>query len=168
MVRSWAPRGHTPILSQRGRNYQNLSAMAAVTLSPRRHRCGLYFSLFPAQAICQDHVVWFLRQMSRHLRGPKVLLWDRLPVHRGADVQNSVAGCRNLHLEWLPPYAPELNAVEYLWSWLKTNPLANDSPPTLDDLTHSVTTAVQPLPQRQRLLQGFIKATRLPIRFRLP
>jgi transposase len=26
---------------------------------------------------------------------------------------------------YFPPYAPELNPVEYVWGYLKTNPLAN-------------------------------------------
>jgi transposase len=36
-----------------------------------------------------------------------------------------------LQVEWLPPYAPELNPVEYLWSHLNATYLANFAP---DDL----------------------------------
>ena len=35
-----------------------------------------------------------------------------------------------LKLEYLPPYAPELNPIEYVWSYVKRNPLAHR--PVLD------------------------------------
>ncbi len=34
----------------------------------------------------------------------------------------------------LPPYAPELNPVELIWGYAKTNPLANFAPLELHDL----------------------------------
>jgi transposase len=37
-------------------------------------------------------------------------------------------------MHFLPPYAPELNPVEYLWAWLKRHALANFCPDTLDEL----------------------------------
>ncbi|WP_162271832.1 transposase [Gemmata sp. SH-PL17] len=33
-----------------------------------------------------------------------------------------------VHLERLPPYAPELNPVELVWSWLKYAQLSNFVP----------------------------------------
>ena len=43
-------------------------------------------------------------------------------------MQDYLASHRRLIAEFLPPYAPELNAIEYAWSYLKTNPLANLAP----------------------------------------
>jgi transposase len=34
----------------------------------------------------------------------------------------------------LPPYAPDLNPVEYLWAWLKRHALANYCPNDLGEL----------------------------------
>ena len=39
-----------------------------------------------------------------------------------------------LALAFLPPYAPELNPVEYLWAWLKRHALANFCPDGLTEL----------------------------------
>src|SRR5439155_5113708 len=39
--RTWAPRGTTPIVRHRYRR-DKVSAISAVTVSPQRHRCGLY------------------------------------------------------------------------------------------------------------------------------
>jgi len=31
----------------------------------------------------------------------------------------------HIQIAFLPPYAPDINLVEYLWTWLKRNALAN-------------------------------------------
>jgi transposase len=49
-------------------------------------------------------------------------------------VREFVGTCKDLSLEFFPPYAPELNPVEYLWAWLKTNPLANSFFGSLDHM----------------------------------
>jgi DDE superfamily endonuclease len=44
------------------------------------------------------------------------VVWDRLPAHRSrlvAQFLGSLDG--QIAIEYLPPYAPELNPVEYLW-----------------------------------------------------
>ena len=39
-----------------------------------------------------------------------------------------------IQIVFLPPYAPELNPVEYLWAWIKRHALANDCPDNLREL----------------------------------
>ena len=39
-----------------------------------------------------------------------------------------------IQLAFLPPYAPELNPVEYLWAWLKRHALANYCPDGFGEL----------------------------------
>ena len=52
-----------------------VSAISAVTVSPRRHRCGLY-AHFHCDNISQVEVALFLRLLLRHLAGPIIVLWD--------------------------------------------------------------------------------------------
>jgi transposase len=51
------------------------------------------------------------------------IVWDRLQAHRSRLVREYVESQEGtIHLEFLPPYAPELNPVEYLWAhWKHTN-----------------------------------------------
>ena len=164
--RDWAPVGETPTISPRTRAHQSVSASAAITISPRRRQLGLLMQLYPDQSITQDHVLLFLQAMRRQLRGPIVLIWDRLTAHRSRCVQDYLAAWKTLHQEYLPAYAPELNAVEYLWSWLKrADPLANACPQTVDEIAEGVCGAVSPIRSRQTLLRGFVQGTQLPIRF---
>jgi hypothetical protein len=124
---------------------------------------------YPQQSIEQDHVLAFLKALRRHLRGPVVLLWDRLTAHRGGRVQEYLAGWPSLHQEYLPAYAPELNPIEYLWSWLKrSDPLANSCPQTVEEITSTVCQGIESVPANQSLLHGCIRATKLPLKLHLP
>ena len=167
--RSWSAVGETPTISPRTRAHQNVAAAGAITISPRRSRLNLLMQLYPQQSIEQDHVLAFLRALRRHLRGPVVLLWDRLTAHRGGRVQEYLAGWKNLHQEYFPAYAPELNPIEYFWSWLKrSDPLANGCPQTCDEIMSAVCQGMESAPANQSLLRGCIRATKLPLKLNLP
>lgn len=113
--RSWSPRGKTPVLYQRMRSHQHVSVIAAFCIGPNRDRTSLYIRLPPRQSIRAPQVRDFLRQLTGHLEGPVVLIWDRLAAHRSRIVHRWLEYPPGLHVEFLPPYAPELNPVEYLW-----------------------------------------------------
>lgn len=116
--RTWAPRGQTPILVAPF-NWKRLSAIASLITTPAARRVGLCLRLHP-RTIKQPQIIDYLRALKRHVKGRKVILmWDRLPAHRGGDVQTYIARQASwLTAEYLPPYAPELNPVEYFWSHL--------------------------------------------------
>lgn len=159
--RSWAPRGHTPVLYQPLRYREKVSVIAALTLSPVRYRVGLYFSLRPNANLTTLWLRAFLRELLRHLRNPVVLLWDRLPVHRARLLQDFFHRHPRLHPVLLPPYAPELNPVEPLWAYLKQNPLANLATPdarSLARIAHHHARQLQTVPS---LLRSFLHATPL-------
>lgn len=158
--RSWAPRGQTPILYQRGRAREKVSIIAALTLSPRRQRPGLYFSLRANENVTTAWLVPFLRALTRHLRGPFLLVWDRLPGHR-AQVVMEYLHRRHRAVALLPPYAPELNPVEIFWAYLKRNPLANFAAVDAAHLARVATRHVQRLQHRPELLRSFFDATPL-------
>ena len=121
--RTWGPRGKTPVLVVPF-NWKRLSAIASLITTPAARRVGLCLRLHPG-SIKQPQIIDYLRALKRHLRGRKaILLWDRLPAHRGRDVQAYLRqqACW-LSVEYLPPYAPELNPTEYFWSYLSGDDL---------------------------------------------
>jgi transposase len=111
-------------------------------------------------------VIGFLRDLLRHLRGEVFVIWDRLNTHRGKKVRRFLDRHPRLHVEFLPPYAPELNPNEYGWGYLKCNPLANYCPADLDELAETVQQTSDDVRGQQALLRGFVRATKLPIRLR--
>lgn len=94
-----------------------LSAISALTSSPRRQRHGLYFTLLPDHAnVRAPDAVAFLRHLRCHLRRPLVVVWDRAPIHdRAAVVQRYLAAHLAIETVPLPAYAPELNSDERVW-----------------------------------------------------
>src|SRR5205823_13782796 len=120
-VRTWAPRGQTPVL-QYHFTWQVLSAAAGITW------WNFYFRLYP-RTIRASEVVDFLGHLLRHLPGRLLVVWDGLPAHRGRLVKEFIAAQRGrLITERLPAYAPELNPVEYLWGYWKHHQLPNFCP----------------------------------------
>lgn len=163
--RTWSPRGHTPVLRQVGRNLKKVSAIAALCVSPDRRQVRLYFHLLVDANFNAAAVVGFLQQLARHLRDPLLLVGDRAKIHRGLHpaVFLDVMGWLQFYL---PPYAPELNPVEYAWSYLKTNPLANLACPNLAVLAASGRRHTRSLQYKSDLLRSFIRHSPLPLRLR--
>jgi transposase len=155
--RSWAPRGHTPVLLQRGRNRINVSVIAALVVTPRR-RVRAYFGLLAGATFDGARVLAFLKQLCRAVRTPIELVWDRLNAHRGQPVRGWLeSNAHRIRATLLPPYAPELNPVELIWGYAKTNCLANFAPHELDELIDQTHIATQAIGSDHALLKSFLR-----------
>ncbi len=164
--RTWAPRGQTPILYQRTRAHDKVTVIGALTVSPGRNRVGLYFALLPDENAKAGHFRHFLADLRRHLQRPLVVVWDRLPGHRANELRDALDRSGRVHLVFLPPYAPELNPVEMLWGYIKTNPLANHPATDAHRLADRARRAFRNLRSRPQLLRSFLRATPLFSRLR--
>ncbi len=164
--RSWQPRGQTPVLVQRGRSLEKVSAIAALCVSPSRDRVRLYFRLHPKAEIAARQVIGFLRHLNQELRRPWLLLWDRLNAHRAKRTAAFVEGVDHLHTFFLPAYAPELNPVEYGWGYLKTNPLANRPAFETKELAAMTHRHARALQRNEPLLRSFLRHSPLFLRLR--
>lgn len=105
--RTLAPRGKTPILRSWDR-HDRISAISAVTVSPKRKRLGLYFRLLPDDTNAHgEDTVAFLEQLRRHIRGPMTILWDRSNIHDHSKVVPAyLAEHPEIETETFPGYAP--------------------------------------------------------------
>lgn len=155
--RTWRPRGATPILYQRTQSHKKVSAIGALWIAPTRDRVGLYFRLHPDENVNAKRVREFLGHLLRELHGPIVLIWDRFKAHRAHTITRLIAQCRRIHVEFLPPYAPELNPIEYVWSYWKGNPLANYAPLDLDGLVEAARRHGRSLQRRRQLLRSLVR-----------
>ena len=143
--RSWALRGQTPILrcwdrrdrlSVIGGILVPASALRTRARPARRHQLSAVFRIH-TRNVKTPEATEFLRVLDRHVRGPMIVVQDRLNVHKAA-VKRWLA-CRpqdapRVMVEWLPSYAPELNPAEQLWNHGKRVDLANLAPTDRDDL----------------------------------
>jgi transposase len=159
IARTWAPKGQTPVLRTAG-SWTKISAISTLTVSPKRRHLALYARFHSQKNIRQDQVVAFLTVLLRHLRGNVVLLWDRSQVHRARSVGCFLRKHPRLHVHLLPPYAPELNPDEFVWSYLKQS-LANSVPRDVRHLKQLLDTPLRKLRRSQRLLRSCIHASDL-------
>ncbi len=164
--RTWSPKGRTPVLSQRTRSHKKVSTIAALCVAPERDRVHLYFRLHPDANINAALAVDFLRHLYRQLNEPIVLVWDRLRAHRARKVQAFFHHTPDIHPIFFPPYAPELNPVEYVWGYLRMNPLANLALPEVDALAAAARRGGRSLQRKPGLLRSFLKHSPLSLRLK--
>jgi transposase len=150
---TWAPRGRTPVLKSWDR-HERISALSALTVSPRRRRLGLYFILQPAN-VKHGQVMEFLRSVRRHLGRRLIVVLDRLNAHRSAARKLAAESPGVYEFEWLPAYAPELNPVEGVWNQTKYADLANAVSDDIDALASDVEESLARTRSTSRLLKGF-------------
>jgi len=160
VVRTWAPRGRTPLLRHRDRR-DRISVISGLSVSPVRQRLGLYYQ-WHHHNIRRAEVCAFLRHLLRHLHGRVIVVWDRLGAHRSAAVH--ALGRRNprLYLESFPAYAPELNPDEGVWRQTKAQ-LANGCPDDRYELALALIEALESFRRSQPRLRGCIKHSGLPL-----
>ena len=73
---------------------------------------NFYFQIFE-RTIKSEQIIEFLKHLLRYIEGDILLIWDRLPAHRSLVTQQFIHDQKGrLTMEYLPPYAPELNPVE--------------------------------------------------------
>lgn len=161
--RTWSPRGHTPVLYQKTRHHRKVSVIAALWSGPGTLRFSLYFRLHPDANINSVVVVSFLRCLLKEVSGTLLIVWDRFQPHRSQAVQKLLTGTDRLHVEFFPPYAPELNPVENVWSYTKMNPLANFTALDSDSLAATSRRALRSLQYNKDLLRSFFKKSGLSL-----
>jgi transposase len=92
------------------------------------------------------------------------LVWDGLPAHRSHAMQAWLHTQRHwLVVERLPAYAPELNPVEGLWSWLKGSQLANLVCPTLREVVEQAELGIERARRTPHLAYSFLRRTGLSV-----
>lgn len=159
--RTWAPRGKTPIQYAWDR-HDRLSVIAALVYRPCSGRLSLSFSIHDHNIKAPDFAE-FLRQLRRELRRPIILVCDRLNVHRSAIRGLRGEGADWLKVEWLPPYAPDLNPVEGVWNHAKYADLPNYVPEDSCELCDLVGESLNDQHFRPSLLQSFFRRAKLSI-----
>ena len=159
--RTWAPRGCTPTLRVSA-PHERISAIGAITISPVRRRFSFYFHLSGDNANFHGQsVVWFIERLRRRLRSPMTLLWDSIPIHRSDPIIRYLRRRRRIVVEPFPPYAPELNPVDNVWSYTKHGRLANFCPSNLSELRKCVNEELSRVQSRPDLLRAFFDQTGL-------
>ena len=157
-VRTYAPRGHTPILRLPLRR-DHLSAIGALTAD------GRVLMHVQTEAFRGPRGVRFLRHVLRHMAGKLLVIGDGSPIQRAKVVKTFLAegGAKRLWLEQLPGYAPDLNPVEGIWNSLKRVRLGTVCCRTLAEVRYEVRLATANLRHTATVLASFPKHYGCPL-----
>jgi len=151
-VRSYAPRGQTPVLHV-PLTRDHLAVISGITAQ------GQLCVAVQPHAFKGRDVLRFLKQLLGHLRSKLLIIWDGAPIHRDKEIQTFVAtqAAEQICVEQLPGYAPDLNPDEGVWDHLKNVELRNISCHDQEELRHELSLAITRLRHRPDLISGFIK-----------
>ncbi len=148
-VRTWAPRGQTPILRVK-LTRDHLSAISGITLD------GRLFMQVRRESYDSQAVIGFLRVLLRKVRGKLLLIWDGSPIHRSQEIKAflKAGAAKRLHLEQLPGYAPDLNPDEGIWNYLKRVEMGNLCCRDLDHLHQELIRARERLRHKRDIIEA--------------
>jgi transposase len=152
---TWAPRGQTPIL-RRVSQRREWSTVIGLTLS------GKIYKRHFEHAIGAIDILIALKHFQRPMAKPMIIVWDRFNAHRATIVRDYMAAHPELEVEWLPPYAPDVNPEEGCHGHIK-QPLRNAAPATTHDIRVQVDRGCARLRPRPDLLLGFFRHAGLPV-----
>jgi transposase len=161
--RTWAPRGHTPVIRHRFK-WKWVSMAAGLCYGSRGGGAQLAFH-HQVGAYDTDMLIGALEGLRRFLGGQKAtLVWDGLPAHRSKLMRAWLRRQRSwLVVEPLPGYAPELNPVEPLWSNLKGVELANLAGDSLDDVVAAAERGIHRIRRAHHLPFSFLRCCGLSL-----
>ena len=105
--------------------------------------------------------------MLRHLRSclqqPLIVIWDRSQAYRARVVKEYLATEREISVEWLPPYAPEMNPEEYCHGNVKEQ-IRNSTPESVEEMQQQVDRGFNRLRKHPDLLLSFFRYAGLGVK----
>lgn len=167
-ARTWAPRGHTPVIRVSG-NSGRLSVAGMACLKPGRpgrffFRLRVHRRRKGERASLSEADYAHLISAAHHaLNAPLILIWDGLNTHRSQKMRHFTQAREDwLTVVQLPAYAPDLNPVEGAWSVMKSG-LGNHAAATLDQLEELVRGRLRAIQRRPDLINALLGQTGLTL-----
>ncbi|EMO72664.1 transposase [Leptospira santarosai] len=103
-------------------------------------------------------LIHFLKMLLKENRKKILIVWDNLSVHKSKVVKEFLKeNEKRLRVEFLPPYAPELNPQEYIWGRWKRNYMANFCPENLSSLIQRTKSTLAKLKSNTSSFESYLR-----------
>ena len=156
LATTWAPMGCPPVIRRVNRQRRVLSSVVALTLRGKIYKRHFHGSMHAAQ------VVVALQQVRRLMGAGFILIGDRLAAHRSKPVRDYLAAHPEIRVEWLPPYAPDINPEEFCPGTVKQH-LRNMTCDTVEAMQQHVDRPFARLRHRRDMILGFFHHAQLTV-----
>ncbi|MCZ7638622.1 MAG: IS630 family transposase [Verrucomicrobia bacterium] len=150
--RTYGLKGTTPVVVTSGQR-QSINVISAV------NACGAFWAATYTGKLNAESFVAFLKNFMKERPTKVFLVVDGHPAHKANSVKHYVQSLNGrLELHFLPPYAPDLNPDEFVWSHMKTNGVSKKPLRKNESLRERVEQDLADLHNNRELVRSFFCA----------
>ena len=150
--RTYGLKGNTPVVKTSGQR-QRINVSSAVNAR------GEFWATTYDGKLDSESFVEFLKNFMKGQRATVFLVLDGLAVHKSKVVEKYLAGLGGrLELHLLPPYCPDMNPDEFVWSHMKGNGVSQKPLKQNESLRKRVEEDLRNLHGHATLVQSFLGA----------
>jgi transposase len=150
--RTYGLKGQTPVVTTSGQR-QSINAISAVNA-----KGAFWYNVYSGK-LNAERFVGFLGDLMQGRRERVFLVVDGHPSHKAKKVAAYVKSLGGkLELHFLPPYAPDLNPDEFVWSYAKANGVSKKPLRRNESLKERVELDLQEIKCNRRLVRSFFGA----------
>lgn len=155
LSRSYSPIGKRPTILCDSKNKAYVGVSGVISCTGR-----LYFEVREQEGFKKQGLIRFITNCRKKLRKNLLIMWDNAPCHKSKVLKEYLKQQQKdnpaVWVENIPPYSPELNPIELLWSYLKKK-LRNHFYKTTKDLKNAVIDVLNEVKMNKKLIISFFK-----------
>ena len=151
--RTYGLKGHTPVVTTSGQR-QSLNVISAVNAR------GEFWAVTYTGKLNAESFMVFLQNFVESQAGKIFLVVDGHPAHKANAVKDYIKSLEGrLELYFLPPYAPDLNPDEFVWSYMKNNGVSKKPLKKNESLQSRIDEDLNGIKENRKLVKSFFGAT---------
>jgi len=150
--RTYGLKGKTPVVTTSGQR-QSINAISAVNAR------GEFWAATYTGKLDAEAFVAFLQNFMKERNERVFLVVDGHPAHKANTVKHLISSMKGrLELHFLPPYAPDLNPDEFVWSYMKGNGVSKKPLKKNESMRQRVEQDLEAIRSNRRLVRSFFGA----------
>lgn len=150
--RTYGLKGKTPVVITSGQR-QSLNVISAINAR------GEFWAVTYSGKLNAESFVAFLGDFMNTQSGKIFLVVDGHPAHKANLVKSYIQSLKGrLELHFLPPYAPDLNPDEFVWSYMKNNGVSKKPLKKNESLQSRINQDLNSIKENRKLVQSFFHA----------
>ena len=150
--RTYGLKGQTPVVVTSGQR-QSINVISAVTAR------GEFWAVTYTGKLNAEAFVAFLQNFMKGRSGKALMVVDGHPAHKANIVKHYIQSLKGrLELHFLPPYAPDLNPDEFVWSHMKTNGVSKKPLKKNESMRERVEEDIANIKKNRKLVRSFFCA----------